>query len=148
MKGQTDEKKNLLTSLKNLRSWRRHHLFGAGLILGVITGSMATSSYLSLTNEQTGISGTQSVSTFSTTPRIFRVIPESASPGDEIVIRGGKFGSRGKVCFRNCSSEFEVLSWTSGSVRARVSQVATGSGELWVVDGQGMESSEISFEVE
>ena len=148
MNRQTDWKNDLLASLKNFRSWRRHHLFGVGLLLGVVTGSMATSSYLGLTKEPTGINGIQTVSAFSVSPRILRVIPESASPGDEVVIRGGKFGSRGKACFRSCSSEFEILSWTSASIRARVANVAPGSGELWVVDGQDMESSKISFEVE
>lgn len=94
----------------------------------------------------------------SPSPYIYSVIvPSTASPGNEIIIRGGKFGSRGQVCFRfsketevvsACPHQFEVLVWTSGSIRAQIPQIEKGEGMLWVVMGEGGKSNEVSFAIE
>lgn len=91
-------------------------------------------------------------------PRIFSVIvPSEASPGNEVIIRGGKFGSRGQVCFRlsqeieepsTCPHQFDVLVWTSGSIRAQIPEIEKGEGTLWVVMGEGEKSNEVNFVIE
>lgn len=94
----------------------------------------------------------------SLSPYIYSVIvPLTSSPGNEIIIRGGKFGSRGQVCFRLlqeqeessvCPYQFEVLVWTSGSIRAKIPEIGNGEGKLWVVMGEGGKSNEVSFSIE
>jgi len=88
-------------------------------------------------------------------PRIFSVIiPSSSSPGKEVIIRGGKFGSRGRVCFRflpeagTCPHQFEILVWTSGSIRAQIPEIEKGEGKLWMIMGEGVRSNEFDFTIE
>lgn len=90
-------------------------------------------------------------------PRIFSVIiPSSSLPGSEVIIRGGKFGSRGQVCFRfleteepsACPYQFNVLVWTAGSIRAQIPEIEKGEGTLWVIMGEGRKSNEVDFIIE
>jgi len=46
------------------------------------------------------------------------------------------------------ASFFEVLVWTSSTIRAKIPEVNKGEGVLWVVIGEGRRGNEISFTIE
>ena len=78
-------------------------------------------------------------------PRISSVV----SLADEIIIKGIKFSSKGKLCINLSKSEecsqIEVISWGSSSIRAKFSKQPTGSAEVWVVTGENLQSNKFSF---
>lgn len=126
----------------------KQQTFILGLLLGVISGVGLVLLSNSFVNQSVVESSSVEAAKLPLTPRIFRVTPEKALVGEEIIIRGGRFISKGKVCFRSCDTEFEVIGWSSQSIKARVTNVSPGMGDLWLIDGEGNESSRISFEVE
>lgn len=78
---------------------------------------------------------------------LYKVIPQTAKTGDKVVIRGNRFNEKGIICFGSCDTQFEIISWSSGAVVARVTS-GEGQGDLWVVDGKGTPSTKVKFSVE
>ena len=79
-------------------------------------------------------------------PYIKTISPRAAKPGDEVKIRGRRFGTeKGEVVF-NPGAKAEIAEWTFNRIWVIVPEFAT-SGSVFVRVPCGLESNKEYFEV-
>lgn len=98
-------------------------------------------SYAIVKNSLTEVAGVDDTKN-SPPPQIHSVIN---SP-DGLVIRGLKFGSKGKVCVgEETCTELKLVSWGSSSIRAEFESPLSGPPKVWIITGDNLVSNKFSF---
>lgn len=98
-------------------------------------------SYAIVKNSLTEVAGVEDTKN-SPPPQIQSIINSS----EGLIIKGLKFGSKGKVCAgEEICTELKLISWGSSSIRAEFVEPISGPAKIWVVTGDGLTSDKFSL---